>query len=152
MLYLLDRKNRRIILDRRLNRGLMHFACLLSADTAKGLTAGRWLGASVVIVGAACVAMNGTEQWKAGHVGLAIAYWSSAVAGAVRGTCVTCSALTSWILTLTILRIAIGLVIMYFNERELKEFLGRSYFGTNNKDDKYRSLAEEQTGYAGLGA
>jgi hypothetical protein len=152
MLYLLDRKNRRIILDSRLNRGLMHFACLLSADMAKGLTAARWRGASVVIVGAVCIAMNGTEQWKAVHVGLAIAYWSSAVAGAMPGICVTCSVLTSWILPLTILLIAIGLVIMYFNERELKEFLGGSYFGTNYKDDRYRSLAEEQTGYVGLGA
>ena len=125
----------------------------LSADMAEGLSAaGRWLGAPAAIVGVVYDAINGTEQWKAGHVGLAIAYWSSAAAGAVLGICVTCGILASWILPLTILLIAIGLVIMYFKERELKEFLGRSYFGTNKKDDKYRSLAEEQKAYAGLGA
>jgi len=60
--------------------------------------------------------------------------------------------LTSWILPLTLLLIAIGLIIMYFKEREIKEFLGRSYFGTNKKDDKYLSLQEEQKAYNGLGA
>jgi hypothetical protein len=53
---------------------------------------------------------------------------------------------------LTLLLIAIGLIIMYFKEREIKEFLGRSYFGTNKKDDKYLSLQEEQKAYNGLGA
>jgi len=125
----------------------------LSADMAEGLSkAGRWLGAPAAIVGVVYDAMNTVEQWKAGHVGLAIAYFSSTVAGALLGICVTFGVLASWILPLTILLIAIGLVIMYFKEGELKEFLGRSYFGTNKKDDKYRSLAEEQKAYAGLGA
>jgi hypothetical protein len=41
---------------------------------------------------------------------------------------------------------------MHFKTRVLKGILGRSHFGTNKKDDKYRALAKEQTGYAGLGA
>jgi len=53
---------------------------------------------------------------------------------------------------LTILLIVIGLVIMWFKEREIKESLGRSYFGTNKKDDKYPTLQEEQKAYSGLGA
>ena len=52
---------------------------------------------------------------------------------------------SSWLL-------AIGLIIMWFKEREIKEFLGRSYFGKNKKDDKYLSFAEEQKAYNGLGA
>ncbi|MGF6646497.1 cell division protein FtsL [Paraburkholderia sp. GAS82] len=44
------------------------------------------------------------------------------------------------------------LVIMHFKTRVLKGILGRSHFGTNKKDNKYRSLAEEQKAYAGLGA
>jgi uncharacterized membrane protein len=109
-------------------------------------------GRDDVIVVALFNAMNGTGQWKAGHVGLTIAYWSSAVAGVALRICLTGGRLASWILPLTILLIAIGLVIMYFKERGLEEFPGRSYLGTNKKDEKYRSLAEMQTGYAGLGA
>lgn len=125
----------------------------LSKSTARFLgDAGRWLGGVAAIVGVVYDAVNTVEEWKAGHVGLAIAYFSSTVSGAVLAICVTCGVLTSWILPLTILLIAIGLVIMYFKERELKEFLGRSYFGTNKRDDKYLSLAEEQKAYAGLGA
>ncbi|MBN3848230.1 hypothetical protein G3N58_15530 [Paraburkholderia sp. Ac-20342] len=125
----------------------------LSADMAENLSkASRWLGAPAAIVGVVYDFLNGNEQWHAGHVGLAIAYWTSSAAGAVLGICVTFGVLASWILPLTILLIAIGLIIMYFKERELKEFLGRSYFGTNKKDDRYRSLAEKQKAYAGLGA
>jgi len=58
----------------------------------------------------------------------------------------------SWLLRLTILLIAMRLVIMHFKTRVLKGILGRSHFGTNKKDNKYRSLAEEQKAYAGLGA
>jgi hypothetical protein len=41
---------------------------------------------------------------------------------------------------------------MYFKGRELKEFLSRGYIGIDRKCDKYRSLAEDQKAYAGLGA
>jgi uncharacterized membrane protein len=126
---------------------------VLSKELAENLgLAGRWLGAPAAIVGVVYDAINGAEQWKAGHVGLAIAYFSSTVAGAVLAFCMTLGVLTSWILPLTLLLLAIGLVIMYFKEREIKEFLGRSYFGTNKKDDKYLTFQEEQKAFNGLGA
>jgi len=135
----------------------MHAAKLiLPKFLAKGLAerlgiAGRWLGAPAAIVGAVYDAINSAEQWKAGHVGLAIAYFMSAITGAMLGFCMILGVLTSWLLPLTLLLIAIGFVIMYFKEREIKEFLGRSYFGTN-KGEKYLNLQEEQKAYNGLGA
>ncbi|QCP52330.1 hypothetical protein FAZ95_24425 [Trinickia violacea] len=125
----------------------------LSKELAERLgIAGRILGAPAAVVGVVYDFINGTEQWKSGHVGLAIAYWLSSGMGALLAICLTFGVLTSWILPLTILLIVIGLVIMWFKEREIKEFLGRSYFGTNKKGDKYHTLQEEQKAYSGLGA
>ncbi|WP_326489746.1 T6SS effector BTH_I2691 family protein [Paraburkholderia sp. ZP32-5] len=124
----------------------------LSKDLAENLgVAGRILGAPAAIVGAVYDFINFTEQWKAGHVGLAIAYFMSGILGFVLAVCLLLDIMASWLLPLTLLLIAIGLVIMWFKEREIKEFLGRSYFG-KHEDGKYLSFAEEQKAYNGLGA
>ena len=125
----------------------------VSKELAENLgIAGRILGAPAAIVSSVYDFINGTEQWKTGHAGLAIAYWLSSGLGALLAFCLVFNVLASWLLPLTLLLIAIGLIIMWFKEREIKEFLGRSYFGTNKKDGKYQSFVEEQKAYNGLGA
>jgi ribose/xylose/arabinose/galactoside ABC-type transport system permease subunit len=108
--------------------------------------------APAAFIGVAFDLFNGIDQWKEGHVVVATLYFSSAAIGAVLAVIITLNVLTSLILPLTLLLIAIGLLIMWLKERELKEFLVRSYFGTNKKKDHYTSIAEERKAYNGLGA
>ncbi|MFM0069574.1 hypothetical protein PQQ86_00180 [Paraburkholderia sediminicola] len=125
----------------------------LSAELSeKILIAGRLLAAPAAFIGVWYDGANAKTAWEEGHVGLFLAYFSSATAGLLLAICVTFNVLTSLILPLTILLIVIGLIIMWFKERELKEFLGRSYFGTNKKDARYTSFDEEHKAYNGLGA
>ncbi|PRY03122.1 T6SS effector BTH_I2691 family protein [Paraburkholderia sp. BL25I1N1] len=125
---------------------------LSAAAAERLLLASRLLAAPAALIGVWYDGVNAKAAWKDGHVGLFLAYSTSAAAGLALTICVTFGVLTSLILPLTILLIVIGLIIMWFKERELKEFLGRSFFGTNKKDDRYTSFAEEQKAYNGLGA
>jgi hypothetical protein len=55
----------------------------------KGRSLAKTQGRDDVIFVALYDTMNGTEQWKAGCVGLTIAYWPSAVAGVALEICLT---------------------------------------------------------------
>ncbi|SDQ19460.1 hypothetical protein SAMN05443245_0317 [Paraburkholderia fungorum] len=125
----------------------------LTKDAAEGLLkAGRYLAVPGALVGVGWDISNMVSQWREGHVG-----WPSRTAASAGFSlallfCVTTELFAASVLPLTLLLIAISLVIMFFKESELKEFLGRSYFGTNKKADRFTSFEEEQEAYYGLGA
>ena len=114
--------------------------------------AGRWFAAPAAFIGAGYDALNAWSAWQDGHAVLALAYFASSVAGFTLAICATFLVATSWILPLTLFLIAVGIIITFLKERELKEFLGRTYFGTNKKDERFRTFQEEQKAYNGLGA
>jgi hypothetical protein len=120
----------------------------LTKDAAEGFPkAGRYIAVPAALVGVGRDIANMVSQWHQ-----AIAYAASAGFSIALLFCVATELFVSAVLPLTILRIAIGLVIMFLKELELKEFLGRSNFGTNKKADPYTSFEEEQKAYNGLGA
>ncbi|MEX3984936.1 T6SS effector BTH_I2691 family protein [Paraburkholderia sp. EG287A] len=109
---------------------------------------GRMLAAPAAFIGAYYDYQNAKEQWEAGHIGLAVAYTISAGVGVVLGVLALANIATSWVLPLGLLLLAVGLIIYFLKERELLEFLGRSYFGKSK--EKYQSLQEEQHAYNAL--
>jgi hypothetical protein len=125
---------------------------LTAKAASRLLVAGRLLAAPAAFLGVWYDIVNARNEWKEGHAGMFLAYSTSAGVGFVLAICVVFEVLTSWIIPLTIIMIGIGLIIMWFKDRELMEFLGRSYFGTKKKDDRYTSFQEEQKAYNGLGA
>ncbi|MFL9885155.1 T6SS effector BTH_I2691 family protein [Paraburkholderia fungorum] len=128
---------------------------MLGEGTSTGLKVlGRFLGAPAAALGAWYDWNNAGEQWKEGHVVLSLAYRASALAGGTLAFLVVFNIGAIAVLPLTLFLIAIGLVILYLKERELTEFLGRSYFGTNKKgkEGHFETMAEEQKAYTGLSA
>lgn len=128
-------------------------ASLASENTAKYLiVAGKGAAAAAGIVGAVWDFINAQSAWKEGHVYLALAYYTSSFLGAALVVSMFVTAMAPLVLPLTLLLIAVGIIVMWLKERELKEFLGRTFFGTNKKSDRFLSFAEEQKAYKGLGA
>lgn len=125
----------------------------LSEDVASGLKfAARWLAAPAAFIGAFYDLKNAKESWESGHAGLALLYTISFAGGVALGILALAASTSAIILPLTLLLLAVGILIMIFKERELKEFLGRTYFGTNKRADRFLSFEEEQKAYSGLGA
>ncbi|MFM0212922.1 hypothetical protein PQQ96_36620 [Paraburkholderia sediminicola] len=128
---------------------------ILSGEASgKFLYAAKWLAAPAALLGAWYDWQNAKDQWKEGHVVLSLAYRASAIGGFALAIAASVEALAFAVLPLTLFLIAIGLLILWMKERELTEFLGRSYFGTNKKgkEGHYETMAEELKAYNGLGA
>jgi len=103
---------------------------------------GKLGGAVVGLVSAAIDGYHAWDEGKHGNYLLAILYGASAVAGVL----LVWAAVSCPILALPLLVIAaiLGVVINYFKEREINDWLEQCYFGIKEAKERFQTLAEDQ--------
>jgi hypothetical protein len=109
--------------------------------------AGRWIGAPAAAIGVYYDWQHSTEERKKGNTVLTILYFSSSVASLALIGAALITFLEPLALPLLILLAVIGVLIMFFKERELKDWLSQSYFGVEAKKRGFPSLQAEQSGF-----
>jgi hypothetical protein len=109
---------------------------------------GKFGGAVVGLVSAAIDGYHAWYEWKHGNILLMSLYISSAVVGVL----LVCAAFSGPILALPLLVIAaiLGVVINYFKEREINDWLEQCYFGIKEVKERFQSLAEDQKALASV--
>ena len=109
---------------------------------------GKFGGAVVGLVSAAIDGYHAWDEWKHGNILLMSLYISSAVVGVL----LVCAAFGGPILALPLLVIAavLGVVINYFKEREINDWLEQCYFGIKEVKERFQSLAEDQKALASV--
>lgn len=109
---------------------------------------GRFLG----IVGAGVVAYwdakAGIKSFQEGRYGMVVLYGSSVVLGLSAAIVLTVFAASAWAgpvaLVLVALLIAVSVLIEYFKDNKIQEWLKRCHWGVQNGNvEKYKSLADE---------
>ncbi|ARK80145.1 hypothetical protein BOC40_06700 [Burkholderia pseudomallei] len=103
---------------------------------------GKFGGAVVGLVSAAIDGYHAWDEWEHGNILMMSLYISSAVVGVL----LVWAAFSGPVLALPLLVIAaiLGVVINYFKEREINDWLEQCYFGVKEAKERFQSLAEDQ--------
>ena len=109
---------------------------------------GKFGGAVVGLVSAAIDGYHAWDEWEHGNILMMSLYISSAVVGVL----LVWAAFSGPVLALPLLVIAaiLGVVINYFKEREINDWLEQCYFGIKEAKERFQSLAEGQKALASV--